>query len=128
MTKEHPKYPQKEVGVVEAVNGDDITVRLRSGEVITQKRSRIDRPLETRPEDMWDRMARAIVAVEPKEKRKELEKEFRWLLQDWRFVPGGRINAMLGTGQNLTAYNCYVIPIRPDDPSYGNDSRRAIMD
>src|SRR5690606_19018207 len=23
---------------------------------------------------------------------------------------------------------CYVIPIRPDDPSHGNDSRRAIMD
>ncbi|HLT59091.1 MAG TPA: adenosylcobalamin-dependent ribonucleoside-diphosphate reductase [Limnochordales bacterium] len=128
LTREHPKYPQKEAGEVVAVDGDDITVRLRSGELFTQKRARIDRPLETRPEDMWDRMARAIVQVEPKERRKELEKEFRWLLQDWRFVPGGRINAMLGTGQNLTAYNCYVIPIRPDDPSHGNDSRRAIMD
>ncbi|MBO8141591.1 MAG: adenosylcobalamin-dependent ribonucleoside-diphosphate reductase [Firmicutes bacterium] len=128
LTKEHPKYPQKEVGVVETVNGDDITVRLRSGELFTQKRAKIDRPLETKPEDMWDRMAKAVVAPEPASRRRELEQEFRWLLSDWRFVPGGRINAMLGTGQNLTAYNCYVIPIRPDDPSYGNDSRRAIMD
>ncbi len=35
---------------------------------------------------------------------------------------------MLGTGQNLTAYNCYVIPIGPDDPNVGRDSRRAIID
>jgi len=128
LTKEHPRYPQKEVGVVEAIDGDNITVRLRSGELFTQQRSKIDLPLETRPEQMWDRMAKAIVEVEEPSKRKKLEKEFRWLLQDWRFVPGGRINAMLGTGQDLTAYNCYVIPIRADDPKYGNDSRRAIMD
>lgn len=128
LTKEHPRYPQKEVGVVEAVEGDDIVVRLRSGELFTQRRSKVDRPLETQPEQMWDRMAKAIVEVEEAGKRKKLEKEFRWLLQDWRFVPGGRINAMLGTGQELTAYNCYVIPIRSDDPKYGNDSRRAIMD
>lgn len=128
LTKEHPRYPQKEVGVVEAVDGDDITVRLRSGDLFTQKRPKVDRPLETQPEHMWDRMAKAIVEVEKPSKRKKLEKEFRWLLQDWRFVAGGRINAMLGTGQDLTAYNCYVIPIRADDPKYGNDSRRAIMD
>lgn len=128
LTKEHPRYPQKEVGVVEAVDGDEITVRLRSGELFVQQRAKIDRPVETKPEDMWDRMAKAIVQVEAPRRRKELEKEFRWLLQDWRFVAGGRINAMLGTGQDLTAYNCYVIPLRPDDPQYGNDSRRAIMD
>lgn len=128
LTKEHPRYPQKEVGVVEAVDGDDITVRLRSGERFTQQRPKVDRPLEVGPEDMWDRMARAIVEVEDRRKRKRLEKDFRWLLQDWRFVAGGRINAMLGTGQDLTAYNCYVIPMRADDPSHGNDSRRAIMD
>lgn len=128
LTKEHPRYPQKEVGVVEAVDGDDISIRLRSGELFTQQRPKVDRPLEVGPEDMWDRMARAIVQVEDGRKRKRLEQEFRWLLQDWRFVAGGRINAMLGTGQDLTAYNCYVIPMRPDDPSHGNDSRRAIMD
>src|SRR5690606_26226146 len=63
MTKEHPKYPQKEVGVVEAVNGDDITVRLRSGEVITQKRARIDRPLETRPDRKSTRLNSSHVKI-----------------------------------------------------------------
>src|SRR5690625_68709 len=51
LTKEHPRYPQKEVGVVEAVDGDDITIRLRSGELFTQQRPKVDRPLETKPED-----------------------------------------------------------------------------
>src|SRR5690606_10651128 len=38
LTKEHPRYPQQEVGVVEAVDGDEITVRLRSGELFVQQR------------------------------------------------------------------------------------------
>src|SRR5690606_9001136 len=128
MTKDDPRYPQKDVGVVEAIDGDMITARLRTGELFTQQRSKVDLPLERTPEEMWERMARAIVEVEAPEKREELVEEFRWLLQDWRFVPGGRINAMLGTGLELTAYNCFVIPMAPDDPAAGRDSRRAIMD
>src|SRR5690606_33371023 len=76
----------------------------------------------------WERMARAIVEVEAPEERAELVEEFRWLLQDWRFVRGGRINAMLGTSEELTAYNGFVIPRAPDDRAAGRDSRRAIMD
>src|SRR5690606_32776748 len=119
LTKDDPRYPQKDVGVVESIDGDMITVTLRSGEKFTQHRSKMDLPLERTPEEMWDRMARAIVEVEKPERRAELEEEFRWLLDGWRFVPGGRINAMLGTGKNLTAYNCFVIPMAPDDPSVG---------
>lgn len=128
MTKDDPRYPQKDVGVVEAIDGDTITARLRSGELFSQHRAKIDLPLERTPEEMWERMANAIVEVEAPERREELAKDFRWLLDGWRFVPGGRINAMLGTDQNLTAYNCFVIPMAADDPSVGRDSRRAIMD
>lgn len=35
---------------------------------------------------------------------------------------------MLGTDQNLTAYNCYVIPMRANDTDAGVDSRQAIID
>ena len=35
---------------------------------------------------------------------------------------------MLGTGQDLTAYNCYVIPMEANDPDIGRDSRQAIID
>lgn len=129
MTSDDRRYPAKEVGIVEAVEGDEVAVRLKvSGEVIRRPRSRCDKPLETRPEQMWDRLARAAVEVEVPERREELQREFRWLLDGFRFVPGGRINLMLGSGQNLTAYNCYVIPVRGRTPDVPADSRHAIID
>lgn len=129
LVKDDPRFPQREVGTVKAVDGDAITVEIKAtGEVITQDRRKVDKPLETHPSQMWDRMAKAIVEVEDESKRAELEKEFRWVLHNFRFSPGGRINAMLGTGQNLTAYNCYVIPLEPNNPNVGRDSRQAIID
>jgi len=129
LVKDDPKFPQREVGIVRAIDGDLITVELKStGELIKQDRKRIDKPLETHPSQMWDRMAKAIVQVEEESKRAELEKEFRWALDNFRFSPGGRINAMLGTGQELTAYNCYVIPMEGNDPKTPRDSRQAIID
>jgi len=129
LVKDDPKFPQREVGIVRAVDGDAITVEIKStGEMITQERKKVDKPLETHPSQMWDRMAKAIVQVEEESKRAELEKEFRWALDNFRFSPGGRINAMLGTGQELTAYNCYVIPMEGNDPNTPRDSRQAIID
>ena len=61
------------------------------------------------------------VAKSNAEKQAEWQEKFRWLLDDWRFVTGGRILAAAGTEQNLTFYNCYVIP----SPK---DSRGGIMD
>ncbi len=129
LTRDDPRFPQKEAGRVVAVEGDRVTVEVKgSGERLVLPNKHVDRVLEPTPQLMWDRMAEAIVTVERPERRKELVKEFRWLLDGFRFVPGGRINAMLGTGQQLTAYNCYVIPMRTNDGRAGCDSRAAIID
>ncbi|WP_324716650.1 LAGLIDADG family homing endonuclease [Carboxydochorda subterranea] len=129
MTSDDRRHPAKEVGVVEAVEGGEVVVRLKvSGEVIRRPLSRCDKPVETRPEQMWDRLARAAAKVEAPELREKLRDEFRWLLDGFRFVPGGRINLLLGSGQNLTAYNCYVIPVRGRTPDVPADSRHAIID
>nr|BAL52395.1 ribonucleoside-diphosphate reductase alpha chain [uncultured Acetothermia bacterium]BAL60062.1 ribonucleoside-diphosphate reductase alpha chain [Candidatus Acetothermum autotrophicum] len=64
---------------------------------------------------MWERVAREIASVETDaKKRREWEKRFYWLLEDFRFIPGGRI--MFGAGQprRATLLNCYVIPIKED--------------
>jgi len=71
--------------------------------------------LEKTPEDMWNRLAFELSSVETTpEKKKEWEEKFRWLLGDFRFVPGGRI--MFGAGQKRksTLLNCYVIPVKKD--------------
>jgi ribonucleoside-diphosphate reductase alpha chain len=70
---------------------------------------------------MMDRVAAGIAKVEKNsKKRDEWSAKFRWLLDDWKFVPGGRILTAAGTDQDLTYYNCYVI-------SSPQDSREGIM-
>ena len=71
--------------------------------------------LEHYPEQMWRRVARGIAAVEEgEENRIAWEEKFYRALQDFKFVPGGRILAGAGTGHEVTFYNCYVIPSPQD--------------
>ena len=71
--------------------------------------------VEKTPEEMWKRLARELASVEAtKAAQKKWQERFYWLLQDFRFIPGGRI--MFGAGQprRATLLNCYVIPIKED--------------
>ncbi|MEM7348501.1 MAG: ribonucleoside-diphosphate reductase, adenosylcobalamin-dependent, partial [Chloroflexota bacterium] len=111
---------QREIGTVTAKNGRDVTIQLRDGEIVERSLEHLDKPLETHPSQMLDRVSHGIAAVEAPEKQDLWQGNFRWLLDDWKFVPGGRILTAAGTDQNLTFYNCYVIP-SPDD------SREGIM-
>jgi ribonucleoside-diphosphate reductase alpha chain len=70
---------------------------------------------ETRPEQMWDRVAREIASVEPDGSRREhWRREFRWLLDGFRFLPGGRIMHGAGNPSKITLLNCYFCAIRGD--------------
>lgn len=79
-------------------------------------------PKESDPSDMFARVASSVGTTQDE------KDEFLELLTDFKFVPGGRILASAGTGTDVTAYNCYVIPVAPDNPKYGNDSRESILD
>jgi ribonucleoside-diphosphate reductase alpha chain len=71
---------------------------------------------ETRPEQMWDRVAREIASVEPDDSRREhWQREFRWLLDGFRFLPGGRIMHGAGNPSKITLLNCYFCAIRGDN-------------
>ena len=67
-------------------------------------------PVEKLPEQMWKRLAAALASVERPEQRQEWARNFLWLLNDFRFVPGGRILHAIGNPNKVTALNCYVIP------------------
>ncbi|MDE1768428.1 MAG: adenosylcobalamin-dependent ribonucleoside-diphosphate reductase [Candidatus Micrarchaeota archaeon] len=70
---------------------------------------------ETLPKQMWMRVAKAIAEVETTEgKKAEWEEKFRWLLTDFRFLPGGRILFGAGQSRKSTLLNCYVIPVKDD--------------
>ena len=74
--------------------------------------------MEKRPEEMWDRIAKAVSIVEKKSKQKKWEKEFYSVLKDFKYVPGGRILSGTGTGFAVSFYNCFVIP-SPEDSRGG---------
>ncbi len=109
------KTGQREIGTVTAINLPKVTVQLLDGDVTERDIEQVDKPLETDPGQMMDRVAAGIAAVEKNAKlRKQWTERFRWMLDDWKFVPAGRILAAAGTDQLLTFYNCYVIPSPKD--------------
>ena len=59
-------------------------------------------------EDSWRRVARALGKVEGGA-QSLWEERFFALLEDFRFLPGGRIQAGAGTGRNVTLLNCFVM-------------------
>lgn len=106
---------QREIGTVTKYENGTVTVGLRDGSSVERAVEHVDKPLETKPEQMMERIARGIAAAEKTEaKREEWEAKFRWLMDGWKFVPAGRILAGAGTNQKLTYYNCYVIPSPKD--------------
>jgi len=117
----NPKTGQREIGAIQSIDITERTAQviLRDGQVEMRAIEHIDKPLETVPEQMFERIARHIASVEKTESaRKEWEVKFRGLMDDWKYVPAGRIFTGAGTGQNLTFYNCYVIP-NPKDSRHG---------
>ena len=64
--------------------------------------------------DSWRRIARALAAVEEKNVRSVCEQQFLSILQDFKFLPGGRIQAGAGTPRHVTLFNCFVMGIVED--------------
>lgn len=58
--------------------------------------------------DSWRRIARALAAVEPDD-AEIWEDRFFAILRDFKFLPGGRIQAGAGTARNVTLFNCFVM-------------------
>ncbi len=85
-------------------------------------------PLENFPEQMWLRVAKGISEVEPTaEKKAEWTDKFFHLLQDFKFVPGGRILSGAGTSHEVTYYNCYVVGLG-EDPLNSQAPKKPMLD
>ncbi|NOU80336.1 adenosylcobalamin-dependent ribonucleoside-diphosphate reductase [Paenibacillus sp. LMG 31459] len=121
LTKDDPKFPTKEVGEIVERTGRMVTVKTRSGELVQSDVEKLTLNIEKTPEEMWDRLAAAMASVEQTpELQEEWTGKFRSILDDWKLVPGGRIAAGAGASEELTLFNCYVVP----SPK---DSRGGIM-
>ncbi|WP_430436018.1 adenosylcobalamin-dependent ribonucleoside-diphosphate reductase [Oceanibaculum nanhaiense] len=70
-------------------------------------------PLDRTLEDSWRRVASALAA--PERDQALWEGRFYEALEDFKFLPAGRILAGAGTERSVTLFNCFVMGTVPDD-------------
>lgn len=71
-------------------------------------------PIDVTVEDTWRRIAKALAEAEKPEDRARYEAEFYSALEDFKFIPAGRIVSGAGTGRSVTLQNCYGMGTIPD--------------
>ncbi|PIB26186.1 ribonucleoside-diphosphate reductase, adenosylcobalamin-dependent [Amylibacter kogurei] len=70
-------------------------------------------PIDGSVEDSWRRVARDLARVETTPDA--WEDKFYSALEDFKFLPAGRILAGAGTKRSVTLFNCFVMGTIPDD-------------
>ncbi|MCP9482772.1 adenosylcobalamin-dependent ribonucleoside-diphosphate reductase [Shimia sp. CNT1-13L.2] len=73
------------------------------------------KPIDMTVEDSWRRIARDLAKVE--KDPEAWEERFYGALEDFKFLPAGRITAGAGTARNVTLFNCFVMGTIPDSMS-----------
>jgi ribonucleoside-diphosphate reductase alpha chain len=74
-------------------------------------------PIDTDVQASWRRVAEALAAVEKPEERAGWADRFAAALEDFQFLPAGRILAGAGAGRSVTLFNCFVMGTVPDSLS-----------
>ncbi|MGR3249880.1 MAG: adenosylcobalamin-dependent ribonucleoside-diphosphate reductase [Paracoccus sp. (in: a-proteobacteria)] len=72
-------------------------------------------PVDGSVEDSWRRVARDLARVEADPA--QWEEKFYSALEDFKYLPAGRILAGAGTGRSVTLFNCFVMGTIPDSMS-----------
>lgn len=70
-------------------------------------------PLDRTVADTWRRVARALAAAEPEPA--VWEDRFYAAMEDFKFLPAGRILSGAGSRRRVTLFNCFVMGDIPDD-------------
>ena len=76
----------------------DVKYRHREGDAV----------LDATVADSWHRVAHALAAAEENDKE-GWQARFNDVLRDFKFLPGGRIQAGAGTAHKVTLFNCFVM-------------------
>src|SRR5271170_462112 len=64
-------------------------------------------------EDTWRRVANALAA--PEREPEKWAERFYQAMEDFKFLPAGRIVAGAGSSRSVTLFNCFVMGTIPDD-------------
>jgi ribonucleoside-diphosphate reductase alpha chain len=70
-------------------------------------------PVDKTIDDTWNRLAGAL--AEPEADPELWSQRFYEAMDDFKFLPAGRIVSGAGAGRNVTLFNCFVMGAVPDD-------------
>ncbi|MFH1589959.1 MAG: adenosylcobalamin-dependent ribonucleoside-diphosphate reductase [archaeon] len=129
VTKEDPKYPKKDLGIVrKLLRNDNVMLHMITGVYSDEKTNyefkqskwKCEKPMEG-VETAYKRVARAMASAEKTPEIREKWFQVFWNeLKEGHIQPAGRIMTGANVDQygnyasNLTLYNCYVIPSPKD--------------
>lgn len=100
--------------------------RSLDGETRIFNKSRLDKPIELTAEQLHKRVATAVSLDTDGTLNVEKYKNYMHILNDWSFVPAGRLLSGLGFQDQLTLFNCYTLP-SPKDSREGINNTLGLM-
>lgn len=110
---------QREIGEVGYRVGPNINIKFEDRSTKNFHIDQCERPIETPADAAW-RVANAVASAESPDNHIIWRNKFMDAMNDWKFIPAGRIWAGAGDPER-TYFNCYVLP----SP---HDSRGGIID
>jgi ribonucleoside-diphosphate reductase alpha chain len=112
---------RRELANIIGMNGHKICVRTEDGKDLVVNKLDVDKPLELDYSEIARRVSNNMASNEVINGI-DWYNNFEWLMgvnekdiHNVPFVPAGRILTGAGTNQDVTLYNCYVLPHVPDD-------------
>lgn len=135
--KYDPEYPTQGFGRVLEIKGSSVVIDIEFPTavdgvqlpIIKRHKSKVFKPLET----YWQQIAhRVSLGVSSVEKTEQLKKhwfnKFYWMLVNMLAIPGGRILYGAGSNNDVTLFNCFVLPFIPDSRGGIADHRKITME
>lgn len=132
--KDDPKFPRRGYGIVTEYWVTDGIVKVKlddqfeGGMEIKVPISKVDKPLELFYEQIADRNARGLADVENPEDFDATYDKFNNILVNKAAVPAGRVLMGAGSEQDVTYFNCYVMPYMHDSRGGIGDHRKKVME
>lgn len=128
VVKNDPNYPVKGIGIVQELKKNTVKVLLeeqyrtsipdeKEAEtgVVERSKSEINKPLEIFYEQIANRVSRGLTEVEKSDElRNSFQMELERKLVKEEIIPAGRVLFGAGSGQDVTYFNCFVMPAMSD--------------
>ncbi len=135
VVKDHPKFPSRGIGYVTSINGEDVSIKLEEDSlnqaddanddgVIIRGINTIDKPLELFYEQIAARVSKELSIGESDEYLKDCYEELAQL----NLIPAGRVLFGAGSPNEVTYFNCFVMPFMKDSRGGISEHRKEVLE